>query len=89
MDGVALWPGALWCLPLLGFGLLPQGVDLLGAVGLCAVVAAAVALGMGRWFRRRLQGFTGDCLGATQQICELACYATALAVLARLPAGMS
>ena len=89
MDGVALWPGVLWCLPLLGFGLLPQGVDLLGAVGLCAVVAAAVALDMGRWFRRRLQGFTGDCLGATQQICELACYATALAVLARLPAGMS
>ena len=25
-------------------------------------------------FRRRLQGFTGDCLGATQQVCELAFY---------------
>ena len=24
--------------------------------------------------RRRLQGFTGDGLGATQQVCELACY---------------
>ena len=29
---------------------------------------------MARLFRRRLQGFTGDCLGATQQVCELACY---------------
>jgi len=29
---------------------------------------------MGRWFAARLQGFTGDCLGATQQICELAFY---------------
>jgi adenosylcobinamide-GDP ribazoletransferase len=27
-----------------------------------------------RWFRRRLGGFTGDCLGATQQVCELAFY---------------
>ena len=36
---------------------------------------------MWRWFRRRLQGFTGDCLGATQQVCELALYL----VLALLP----
>ncbi len=27
-----------------------------------------------RWFYRRLQGFTGDCLGATQQLCEVAFY---------------
>lgn len=27
-----------------------------------------------RWFWRRLGGFTGDCLGATQQVCELAFY---------------
>jgi adenosylcobinamide-GDP ribazoletransferase len=25
-------------------------------------------------FARRLQGFTGDCLGTTQQVCELAFY---------------
>ncbi|MDP2366769.1 adenosylcobinamide-GDP ribazoletransferase [Rhodoferax sp.] len=31
-------------------------------------------LWMGRLFWRRLQGFTGDCLGATQQVCELAFY---------------
>jgi len=29
---------------------------------------------MKRVFERRLQGFTGDCLGATQQVCELAFY---------------
>jgi adenosylcobinamide-GDP ribazoletransferase len=29
---------------------------------------------MWRLFARRLQGFTGDCLGATQQVCELAFY---------------
>ncbi len=31
-------------------------------------------LRMGRLFKRRLQGFTGDCLGATQQVCEIAFY---------------
>jgi adenosylcobinamide-GDP ribazoletransferase len=31
-------------------------------------------LAMWRLFARRLQGFTGDCLGATQQVCELAFY---------------
>jgi adenosylcobinamide-GDP ribazoletransferase len=40
-----------------------------------AVLASLVAWGvMTRWFWRRLQGFTGDCLGATQQVCELAFY---------------
>lgn len=27
-----------------------------------------------RWYGQRLQGFTGDCLGATQVLCELAFY---------------
>jgi len=27
-----------------------------------------------RLLRRRLQGFTGDTLGATQQLCEVALY---------------
>ena len=39
------------------------------------MAAAAVAwLIMWRWFAVRLQGFTGDCLGATQQVCEVAFY---------------
>jgi adenosylcobinamide-GDP ribazoletransferase len=40
-----------------------------------ALFASALAFAwMARWFARRLQGFTGDCLGATQQVCELAFY---------------
>ena len=40
-----------------------------------AVLAAVLAAGwMARLFLRRLQGFTGDGLGATQQVCELAIY---------------
>ncbi len=39
------------------------------------LAASAVAWGlMWRWFWQRLQGFTGDCLGTTQQVCELAFY---------------
>ncbi len=27
-----------------------------------------------KWIVRRIGGYTGDCLGATQQLCELSCY---------------
>jgi len=40
-----------------------------------ALVASALAfVYLWRLFARRLQGFTGDCLGTTQQVCELAFY---------------
>ena len=60
------------------------GLWLAVALVLVAVLAPGVALAvpmacatlawlwMWRWFHRRLQGFTGDCLGATQQVCEVA-----------------
>jgi len=53
-----------------------------GPVGLAGVAVAGgvAAFAMYRLFRRRLQGFTGDCLGATQQVCEQAVY-LALALL--------
>ena len=38
------------------------------------IVSALVFVYLLRWFGRRLQGFTGDCLGTTQQLCELAFY---------------
>ena len=42
---------------------------------LAPLLASALALAwMARLFSRRLRGFTGDCLGATQQVCEIACY---------------
>lgn len=42
--------------------------------GALAAVLAGTAVSYGlmwRWVTGRLQGFTGDCLGATQQLCEL------------------
>lgn len=60
-----------WCfLTLLALSTLLDFASLL--VG-CSFALVAL-LWMGRLFKRRLQGFTGDCLGATQQICELAFY---------------
>ena len=43
-------------------------------------VAAAAWLA-GAYFRRRIGGFTGDCLGAAQQVCEVVFYLAALAVI--------
>ncbi|MDH6594615.1 adenosylcobinamide-GDP ribazoletransferase [Variovorax sp. TBS-050B] len=67
----ALGVGVLWSLPAAGLLLATQGP----ARTLAAVLACALAaLAMARLFRRRLQGFTGDGLGATQQVCEIAIY---------------
>ncbi|MEA3195497.1 MAG: adenosylcobinamide-GDP ribazoletransferase [Betaproteobacteria bacterium] len=41
----------------------------------------ALTVGLYAWFRARLGGYTGDCLGATQQLTEIACYLAFLAVL--------
>ena len=48
-----------------------------------AAAALAVVWLMARWLRRRLGGFTGDTLGATQQFSELAVYLVLLALLSR------
>ena len=41
----------------------------------CGGLASALAfVYLLRLFARRLQGFTGDCLGSTQQVCEIAFY---------------
>jgi adenosylcobinamide-GDP ribazoletransferase len=42
--------------------------------------AAGVALIVGRWLRRRLGGYTGDGLGATEQLAEIAVLLAWLAV---------
>jgi adenosylcobinamide-GDP ribazoletransferase len=39
-----------------------------------AVLAALATLWLARLFRRRIGGYTGDCLGATQQLAEVAFY---------------
>ncbi len=57
-----------WCVPLLALLVTHAGVSR----ALVVVVAMAVlVLAMGRWLRRRLGGFTGDALGATEQFGEV------------------
>ena len=71
------WCGLAGVLPLvlaytgLGHWVVPHWERLL--FGGCAV-SALFWLWLWRWFARRLQGFTGDCLGTVQMVCELAFY---------------
>jgi adenosylcobinamide-GDP ribazoletransferase len=85
ITGAALLVALLWCVAsFVLVGTLQQTwqwvvplelSDTLQIALLGALCTSALAFfWMGRWFARRLQGFTGDCLGATQQICELAFY---------------
>ena len=61
----------LWCvLALATAGVVLEAMNLIVA---CSFALLAL-LWLGRLFKRRLQGFTGDCLGATQQVCEIAFY---------------
>jgi adenosylcobinamide-GDP ribazoletransferase len=45
------------------------------------LASAAAALWLGRLFVRRLGGYTGDCLGAVQQLAEVLVYVAVLATL--------
>jgi adenosylcobinamide-GDP ribazoletransferase len=55
--------------------------DLLAAL----ISGLVLSLGLASYFRRRLGGYTGDCLGATQQICELAILLVLLGLLRHGP----
>ena len=71
IGGGALLVGVLWSLPAAALILLAHGVP----QGLASLAACVLgALYVGRLLRRRLQGFTGDGLGAAQQVCEIAIY---------------
>ena len=64
----------------LSCGLTP--LALLPARGMGAVAGVGMLwLVLARWFRRRLGGYTGDCLGAAQQVCEVGFYLGVLALL--------
>jgi len=61
-------------------------LTLIGAVSLAvtgaSLLAAALAtIWLARLFQRRIGGYTGDCLGAVQQLAEVAIYLTVLASL--------
>ncbi len=62
------WLGSSWLICLI----LPL------AAGLAALLCSHAC---GAYFRKRIGGYTGDCLGATQQISELVVYAVLLAVM--------
>ena len=71
IDRAGLAAAAIWCAVALVFA------AVVASPGACIVglwLAAAALLWLRRLFARRLQGFTGDCLGATQQLCEIAFY---------------
>lgn len=76
----ALGTALLWCVaPLALYALLQPPLALvLGLLG-----SALSALWLARWFSQRLQGFTGDCLGATQQVCEIMFYLGAAGAVLR------
>jgi adenosylcobinamide-GDP ribazoletransferase len=75
----ALGVAFLWCFMPLAFVYWAQAAIFL----IAGITASLLALGwMARLFARRLQGFTGDCLGATQQVCEIAFYLGAAVALA-------
>ena len=59
-----------WC-GLLALALAAWGVPLQRLL-LAAVAATVVALWMRQWLKRRLGGYTGDGLGATEQLAEIA-----------------
>jgi len=49
----------------------------------CLLAVASTTLWLARQFKRRIGGYTGDCLGAVQQVGEAACYLALLAGVAR------
>src|SRR4030095_14149542 len=63
--------GVAWALPAAMLLVHVHGFVQGTAAVLACALAAALMAGL---LRRRLQGFTGDGLGATQQVCELAVY---------------
>ncbi len=63
--------GFAWCAAALALGMLV--IDMTELAAACGLALLAAAW-MRRLFRRRLEGFNGDCLGATQQVCEIAFY---------------
>ena len=77
--GIATLTVVLAALGVLAFTLLD-----LAAIGAALVATILATRWLARKFTRRLQGYTGDCLGAVQQLAEVAIY---LAVLATLGHG--
>jgi len=85
ISGAALATGFIWCFCAYTFlwialtamndvAVRGAGVLLFQPWINALLASGLVWAAMARWFYKRLGGFTGDCLGATQQVCELAFY---------------
>lgn len=72
VTGIALGGAPLVLAASLGLVSFERSLVILGT-------AVCVALACAWHFRRRIGGYTGDCLGATQQFCEIGIYAAFLA----------
>ena len=64
-------------IPAIGAGVL--GYFSWPQIGLCLVAATLAAAWLGAKFVKRIGGYTGDCLGAVQQVSEVAIYLCLLA----------
>ena len=71
IDRSSVFVGVLWWVACMALAKqwLPLGILLFACVA-----SALAALYMARCLQQRLQGFTGDGLGATQQLSEMAFY---------------
>ncbi|SMG45647.1 adenosylcobinamide-GDP ribazoletransferase [Paraburkholderia susongensis] len=78
LSGPALLCAALFGLPWLLWPGGPGAPDWRFAALTCAVLLV-LRFAMGRYFVRRIGGYTGDCLGFAQQIFELSIYLVGLA----------
>jgi hypothetical protein len=59
-----------WCFSALALVGIAQAAINMGAIVSALVLSMLAFLLMWRWFAHRLQGFTGDCLGATQHAAQ-------------------
>jgi adenosylcobinamide-GDP ribazoletransferase len=84
LEGKDFFTGLAWAVP--AAALLAWAMPL-WVVAFLLLAAAVVAWQMRALFLRRLGGITGDCLGATQQVAELALLLTASVALLHLPQG--
>jgi adenosylcobinamide-GDP ribazoletransferase len=64
------------------FGLLPLLVLMMNhaIIGLVVLPVFLARYFLARYFQKWIDGYTGDCLGATQQVCEVIFYLTLLAI---------
>ena len=80
VSGQSLLTALVWALLAGAMACVAWSAATLLAAALAAAVTTAV---MARWLWLRLGGFTGDTLGATQQVVEVVVYLTLAALLSR------